>query len=409
MSIRMIGIDHSLAPVDVREKFSFTRKAATESFSLLKDELEAEGVIILSTCNRMEIYVSTAFEQKEPLLPVLARLKGLAAEDYTDCFIERSDEEAVDHLFHLTCGLKSQILAEDQIITQVKDALNLSRDNYYTDGVLEVLFRKAVTAAKRVKTEVTFSRANETAMDRAVEMLRKQGVDLQDQPCLVIGNGEMGKLAAQTLKAAGCDVTVTVRQYRSGIVAIPRGCRRIDYGERMSLLPKCSIVVSATASPNYTIRQELMDEIEINHPITMIDLAVPRDIEKSIGDMDDIDLYDIDDFKSSEDECNADAYAQAGRILREYEEEFYEWVNERDVIPRIQNIQQVAATDLDLRLKKILRKLPMEDDKREALSSDIHAAAGRVIGKIIYGLKDSLKEEEFQHCIENLEDLYHGE
>src|SRR5699024_10664980 len=116
---------------------------------------------------------------------------------------------------------KSMILAEDQIISQVRDAHALARENYATDSVLEVLFRKAVTAAKKVKTDVVFTRASETSMDRAVAMLEHQGFSLKGRKCMVIGNGEMGKLAALTLAGKGADVTVTVRQYRSGVVQIP--------------------------------------------------------------------------------------------------------------------------------------------------------------------------------------------
>ena len=106
-----------------------------------------------------------------------------------------------------------------------------------------------MTAAKRVKTEVVFTHANSTAMDRAIAMLADTGYSLKGKTCMVIGNGEMGRLAALTLKRAGADVTVTVRQYRSGVVNIPEGCRRINYGDRMELFPSCDLVVSATSSP----------------------------------------------------------------------------------------------------------------------------------------------------------------
>ena len=190
---------------------------------------------------------------------------------YEEYFVRRKDREAVEHLFHLTSGLKSLILAEDQIITQVKDALAMARENYVTDNVLEVLFRKAVTAGKKVKTNVTFSRANQTAMDQAVEMLRQKNFQFSEKNCLVIGNGEMGKLAAQTLKRAGARVTVTVRQYRSGIVTIPMGCERINYGERLEFLPSCDLVVSATASPNYTLTKEQVEDAGIRKDTILIE------------------------------------------------------------------------------------------------------------------------------------------
>ena len=313
----------------------------------------------------------------------------------------------MNHLFHLTCGLKSQILGEDQIITQVKDALSLARENYVTDSVLEVLFRMAVTAAKKVKTDVTFSRANVTAMDRAVSMLKEQGFSMKGKTCMVIGNGEMGKLAAQTMQKAGASVTVTVRQYRSGMVTIPKGCARINYGERMELLPDCEVVVSATASPNYTLTRELMESVCLSHPVILIDLAVPRDIEPEIRQMEGITLYDIDDFQiTAVGDYLKDSLEQAEAILQEKEDEFYDWYDGRDLIPRIQEIKEDAVTDLELRIHKILGKLPLEEKEREELRRSIETAAGKVVNKMMFGLKDSLEKDTFLACVEGLEKLY---
>ena len=165
---------------------------------------------------------------------------------------------------------------------------------------LDVYKRQAVTAAKRVKTEVTFSRANETAMDQALRLLKEKAFSVKGKTCMVIGNGEMGRLAAQTLRQAGADVTVTVRQYRSGVVEIPVGCRRINYGERMEFFPSCDLVVSATASPNFTLTRELVAASPAKEHMILIDLAVPRDMEPSIGELPGIDLYNIDDFKMNQ-------------------------------------------------------------------------------------------------------------
>ena len=151
MSIGMLGIDHNLAPVDVRAVFSFTRKDAAAAMEALKKEAGVEGCIILSTCNRTEVWVSLPEDWEGSLLEEICRIKGVDSREFAPYFVKRQGEEAVSHLFHLTCGLKSMILAEDQIISQVRDAHALARECYCTDGVLEVLFRKAVTAAKRVK------------------------------------------------------------------------------------------------------------------------------------------------------------------------------------------------------------------------------------------------------------------
>ncbi len=408
MSISMIGIDHSKASVDIRAKFSFTKKRAIEAMKKLKEEHGILGCIILSTCNRMEVWVSMQDDEEISLYDFLCKEKEVEKDEYQDYFMKRENEEAVRHLFYLTSGLKSQILAEDQIITQVKDALTLARDAYCTDNVLEVLFRMAVTAAKKVKTEVTFSRANTSVIHQAMERLKNQGFSFEGKTCMVIGNGEMGKVTALALKEAGADVTVTVRQYRSGVVNIPQGCKRINYGERMELLPDCDLVVSATASPNYTLTKENFEEIKLDAAsVVLIDLAVPRDIDPEVGKLQNVSLYDIDSFRIDAASPKLQASMQkAGEILEDQMKEFYDWFNGRDIFPRIEEIKADAVEDLNLRITKILKKTPMEQKDRESLLRAIDTAAGKVVNKMIFGLRDSLEQEAFLECVEGLEKIY---
>ncbi|OUO81338.1 glutamyl-tRNA reductase [Blautia sp. An249] len=407
MSISMIGIDHNRAPVDIRALFAFTRKNAGEAMEEIQKEDGILGCILLSTCNRMELWVSVPEDWEGCLYEQLCRLKGIREEKYRTYFTERSGKEAVEHLFYLTSGLKSQILGEDQILTQVKDALSLAREHFTTDGVLEVLFRMAVTAGKKIKTEVPFSHGNPSVIHQAIEFLRERGIAMENKVCMVIGNGEMGKIAAQTLREAGADVTVTVRQYRSGVVNIPLGCKRINYGERMEYLPQCDLVVSATASPNYTLKEELFQEQTLNKPVVMIDLAVPRDIDPKLADNEWITLYDMDSFKvENHSAYMAENLEQAGAIVQKQMDEFYDWYNGRTVIPRIQEIKEEAVQDLNLRIGKILRNTPMEEGDREKLQEAISVSAGKVVNKMIFGLRDSLSQDAFLECVAGLEKLY---
>ena len=400
--------DHSKASVNIRASFLFTKKRAIEAMKKLKEEHGILGCIILSTCNRMEVWVSMQDDEEISLYDFLCKEKEVEKDEYQDYFMKRENEEAVRHLFYLTSGLKSQILAEDQIITQVKDALTLARDAYCTDNVLEVLFRMAVTAAKKVKTEVTFSRANTSVIHQAMERLKNQGFSFEGKTCMVIGNGEMGKVTALALKEAGADVTVTVRQYRSGVVNIPQGCKRINYGERMELLPDCDLVVSATASPNYTLTKENFEEIKLDAAsVVLIDLAVPRDIDPEVGKLQNVSLYDIDSFRIDAASPKLQASMQkAGEILDDQMKEFYDWFNGRDIFPRIEEIKADAVEDLNLRITKILKKTPMEQKDRESLLRAIDTAAGKVVNKMIFGLRDSLEQEVFLDCVEGLEKIY---
>lgn len=410
MGIQMLGIDHMRAPLDVRADFSCTKKNMVNALEAIKSRPDVKGCVILSTCNRFEIWVNHNAEQPLPLYRYFCEWRDREQADPEEeqkYFVTRIDEDAIQHLFYLTCGLKSQIFAEDQILTQVKDAIAFSRENYCSDGVLEVLFRMAVTAAKKIKSEVVFSHGNPSVIHRALQILEKNGYSVKDKICMVIGNGEMGKVAASTLKEAGADVTVTVRQYRSGEVQIPSGCKRIHYGERMEYLPECDLVVSATASPNYTLRKELFEGITWKEGLILIDFAVPRDIETSIADLDSITLYDMDSFSSDSNvETQEEQWNAAGVIIADQMKEFYSWFSERDLIPRIMKIREDAAHDFRLRIEKELQRKMKEPQMKEDLAAEMEKAAGNVINKLLFGLKDALDDCGFLECIEGLEKLY---
>ena len=201
-----------------------------------------------------------------------------------------------------------------------------------------------------------------------------------------------------------------MRQYRSGMVSIPMGCERINYGERLGFLPGCDLVVSATASPNYTLTRAQVEEAELASPVVFIDLAVPRDVEPSVGELPMAQLYDIDDFRM--DRMTEDvkrSMEQAEFILAEEMEDFYQWLEGRDVIPRIQEIRAEAETDLSLRLHKILAKLPLEEKERKELDAAIRTSAGKVVTKMIFGLRDTLNKDTFLDCVEGLEKVYEEE
>lgn len=407
MSIFMLGIDHNMAPVDIRALFAFTRKNTGEALQQLHKEPGICGCIILSTCNRLELWVSTDDDEKPELYQWLCSLKGVQGEEYRKYFISRENEEAVEHLFYLTSGLKSQILGEDQILTQVKEALSFARDEFTTDSVLEVLFRMAVTAGKKIKTEVPFSHGNPSVIHQAIRFLEEGGYHVRNKVCMVIGNGEMGKVAAQTLMESGADVTVTVRQYRSGMVSIPFGCKRINYGERMEYLPKCDLVVSATASPNFTLREELFEDLELEKTIVLIDLAVPRDIEPEVGRFEGVTLYDMDSFKTDEKPAELQEHLEAaGKIVREQMDEFFKWLEGKNLIPRIQEIKENAVNDFNLRIMKPLKNTHMEEQEKEQLLSAVDRAMEKVVNKMLFGLRDSMNEQAFLECVAGLEKTY---
>lgn len=408
MGIQMIGIDHKTAQIDIRTIFSFTKKDMAEALERLGLVRGIEGCVMLSTCNRMELWVSVEDEFQSDLYELLCEIREVPAGRYREYFTFRRGREAVDHLFRLAGGLESKILGEDQIVTQVGEALAFAREKYAADSVLETLFRQAVTAAKKVKTDVVLAPTDHSVVRTAVEMLKQQGVTFAGKKCMVIGNGVMGKLTASMLCAEGADVTVTVRQYHSGVVEIPRGCKRIDYGERMSLFGSCDYVVSATVSPNYTLSAELVKEA-LERPVVLIDLAVPRDIDPNVRELAGVTLYDIDCFQEdARSEEQKKAVAEAEKCLAAQMEEFYSWYEGHHLIPRIQKIKEEAAADMEVRLTKKLSHLPIGEEERKALEEDILQASMRAVNKMIFGLRSNVSRRTFLECLDGLEKIYEG-
>lgn len=406
MGIQMTGIDHTMAEIDVREVFAFTKKNMAEALERLKQIRGIEGCVLLSTCNRTELWVSTGEEFQGALYEYLCQFRGVSAELYRDYFVFREEREAVTHLFQLAGGLTSRILGEDQIVTQVGDALAFAREHYAADRVLETLFRQAVTAAKRVKTKVRLTAADHSVISTAIETLQRHGAEFAGKRCMVIGNGIMGKLSATMLQQKGADVTVTVRQYHSGMVEIPEHCSRIDYGRRMELFDRCDYVVSATVSPNYTLTRELVERA-VTHPVTLIDLAVPRDIDPLVRELPGVTLYDIDSFcEGAGGETQKQAVSDAKRLLEEQLEEFYVWYECRDLIGRIGTIREQAARDLQLRMRKKLQHLPLDEVERETFRAEMQIAAEKMVNKMLFGLRDGVSRHEFQDCLGALETMY---
>ena len=419
-----------MAEINVRQCFAFTKNAMMAAMENMKQRKEIKGCVMLSTCNRMELWVSLSKNAVLDLPEYICTLKELDAGSYKKFLKVREGEEAVRHLFLLSAGMKSQIVGEDQILTQIKEAAAFAREQECMDHVLEVLFRMAVTAGKQVKTEVPMDKANFSAAHQAIHFLKGKGVSFTGKKALVIGNGEMGRLTAQALMEEGCDVTVTVRQYRSGIVLIPPGAKRINYGERYTYVPECDFIFSATASPNFTITKEGLsicginncdiekEEIEnsriescvIGKKQIYVDLAVPRDIEESIAAFSNISLYDMDSFHMEEkSERMKEQYRQAEAILNTHQKAFYDWQESRDLVPKIQQIGTASGKEFCWRMEKELKELSAAEEEKEVLRRQMEQTAEKVVDKLLFALRGQVDTDTLRQCLEVFGQVYERE
>lgn len=399
MQIKMIGIDHIKAPLQYREKVAFSNTRIIEFLNILKKEENILSCVVLSTCNRTEIWVSYKENLINEIDYILCKFKNINLDEYKKYFVYRKDKEAVEHLFMVTSGLKSKILGEDQIITQVKNAVELSRENDFLDTKLDILFRNAITASKKIKTQIKFSKASFSVIDSVINKLQSLNIYIRNKNCLVIGNGEMGRLASEIFIKNGANVTMTLRQHHKGNVVIPVGVNIINFSERVKVLPQFDIIVSTTSTNRYMLQYEEVSKIMLKEKVFFIDLAVPRDIDEKIFSIKGVNGFNIDDFEIEENELDNinGSIEKAKIILNYYVENFYKWYFNKDLINNIFNLSQKISDDIILRINKLI------DNNTKDF---VEKASKKSIEKLIFCLRDNMEINDFKNLIYILEKNY---
>lgn len=399
MQIKMIGIDHIKAPLQYREKVAFSNTRIIEFLNILKKEENILSCVVLSTCNRTEIWVSYKENLINEIDYILCKFKNINLDEYKKYFVYRKDKEAVEHLFMVTSGLKSKILGEEQIITQVKNAVELSRENDFLDTKLDILFRNAITASKKIKTQIKFSKASFSVIDSVINKLQSLNIYIRNKNCLVIGNGEMGRLASEIFIKNGANVTMTLRQHHKGNVVIPVGVNIINFSERVKVLPQFDIIVSTTSTNRYMLQYDEVSKIILKEKVFFIDLAVPRDIDEKIFSIKGVNGFNIDDFEMEKNELDNinESIEKAKIILNDYIENFYKWYFNKDLINNIFNLSQKISDDIILRINKLI------DNNTKDF---VEKASKKSIEKLIFCLRDNMEINDFKNLIYILEKNY---
>jgi len=321
----MTGLDHNRADLAVREMFALTKEKTERTLTAILNSGAAGGLVIISTCNRTELYATVPDDCK--LDPTAALCDALCRDcrDYEQYFTERADERAIRHLCRTASGLDSQILGDDQIITQTREALELSRGLGCTDGYIETMFNTAIQAAKSIKTNVLLRTLGLDSVPSGAVAKLKTVCSLAGKKAVVIGNGQMGRLVSELLIREGADVTVTLREYKKGVIQVPKHADTIGYSERYKAVGMADIVISATASPHYTLYYEQLSVLS-KLPEYFIDLAVPRDIEPSVGQIPGVTLMTIDDISGEGRVLPIESLFRIEAIISEHVEKYYRWL-----------------------------------------------------------------------------------
>lgn len=407
LQIKMVGIDHNKASIEYRELFSFTKSGAAEAMRILKERYPIEGCVILSTCNRTELWISA--ESNLSPYRMLCALKGADADRYRDLFTERKGEEAALHLLELSCGLDSKIFGEDQIISQVREAIVLARKSRCTDMVLEKVFQTAIGAAKKVKSQVQLAEADGSTALQVVSLLKEELGDIKGVTCFMIGNGKMGQLVCNTLLAHGAAVKMTLRKAVHGTrpteSVIPDGCIMIPYEDRIQELASSKVVISATRSPHYTLKKDEVEGYLNSEPSIWIDLAVPRDIEPEIASLKGIRLFDIDHLVKEEGRVkDGSGREEALKILQEYLGELKQWFAFREQVAEIRDIVRMSVEDVSKRLDHPMEAIELPEDEKKQMQLAIERAVERSVGKLLFGLKDTLRHTLWKECLDAVHD-----
>ncbi len=399
--ITVVGLNHKTAPVEVREKLSFQESQLTDSFRELNRLEGVKESAILSTCNRVEVY--TVFQagtsNTGDICGFLSRFHQVPLETFENCIYALQDDHAIRHIFRVASSLDSMVVGEPQILGQFKDAYGLATQNKATGLILNRLFHKAFSVAKRVRTETRIANSAVSISFAAVELAKKIFDDLSTCRVLLIGAGEMCELAAKHFINAGIyEIYITNRTFNRAIaLAEDFGGEAIPFTDYNALFEKVDIILTSTGATEPIVTADVVAAAmkkRKNRPMFFIDIAVPRDVEEKVHDLSNVYLYDIDDLKevvtANQQEREKEA-KKAERIIEEEVNQFLHWMDNLEVVPTIRQLREHADAIRKAELQKTISRLKNLSDKDKAAIDRLTQA---IVNKLLHGPSVMLKQTE---------------
>lgn len=375
MHIIQLGVNYQIAPLDIREKLAFSNDTKEEAMlSLMKQDTIIENVI-LSTCNRTELFavVETVEAGKETLVQFLAEWFQLENEDFIDFLQFAHDESAIKHLYKLTVGLDSMVLGETQILGQVREAFLTSQQLKVIGKIFNELFKRAITFAKSAHSHTIIGQQAVSMSYVAVELSKKIFGKMKGKHAVIIGAGEMGELSLKNLSSSGIShITVVNRSYENAEKLAKRFNARAETMDELDkVLTEADIVISSTGANQPILTKERLKGLKKqrkNKSLFLIDLAVPRDIEADVEELDQIFLYDVDDLQYVAD-SNMKARKEAAKMIEAklvHElSSFENWLNTLEVVPLIQALQEKSDRIQTETLESMFNKIPDLDEREK--------------------------------------------
>jgi glutamyl-tRNA reductase len=365
MALLALGINHKTAPVDVREKVAFAPESMAEAMNAAKVSADLKEIAILSTCNRTEVYCSSAIEGSRALLEWLGEYHGLDPEQLQDCSYAFWDEDAARHMMRVASGLDSLVLGEPQILGQLKSAYSVSQENGYVGAELGRLFQQTFSVAKQVRTDTAIGENPVSVAYAAVSLAQHIFADMSTSKALLIGAGETIELVSRHLFQAGVkEITVANRTLNRALtLAEEFSGKAILLGDIPDALADADIVIASTASQLPILGKGAVESAlkkRKHRPIFMVDIAVPRDIETQVGELDDVYLYTVDDLKEVIEEnqrSRETAARQAEEIIENGAHDFMRQLRSLDAVDVLTMFRGQAEMLRDQELEKALKQL----------------------------------------------------
>jgi len=391
MELFVLGLNHDTASIDLRERLFFPERELPKALDALGEVPELAERMILTTCNRVEVYgvaEGPLSQTVESVVACLGRHRSLDPAQFDGAFYTHTAAAAARHVFRVASSLESMVLGEPQILGQVKSAYSIARAEQSTGIVLNNLLEQAFHVAKRVRTETGIASVPVSIASVAVDLARKIFGDLAGRTVLILGAGEMAELALRHLMDDGVQsILVANRTYERAVALAEqfRG-RAVTYDSFQQEMLKADIVISATSAPHLILKKEDVQKIiqERRHrPIFLIDIADPRDIDAACNEVDNVYLYNIDDLQSVAAANQKERQREAERAVPIVEREvelFLAWLRGLDVVPTIVSLRNRMEEIRETELRKAMSRLgDLTPEQRETIASLTTAMVNKIL------------------------------
>ena len=391
MELLVIGLNHKTAPIEIRECLAFSEDKLENALSEVHNLPSVKENMILSTCNRVEVYAATRETEKaiHDLRNFLSQYHGTPLKEFEKSLYTHVGTGAVKHIFRVASSLDSMVPGEPQILGQIKEAYDMAQQAKTSGLILHRLLHRAFHVAKRVRTETEIAISAVSVSSVAVELAEKIFGTLEKKTVLLIGAGEMCELAARHLVAGGVEkMLVTNRTYERAVsLAREFSGEAIPFEDMPQGLKKADIVMSATNSPQYLIGHDQVTKVMKDRrqkPIFFIDIADPRDIEPKVGDMENVYLYNIDDLQKVANENIKDREKEAQKaetLVQDEVVKFVSWYRSLDVTPTIVALRKKFE---DIRKKELEKTLSLHPNLPDKEKKSLEALTSAIINKILH-------------------------